>query len=172
MTLDFQGMIEDSHNIQYFNRYIKKIDDIICIDDVIPWELYGIRTPFDLTVNDLNFEIKIQKCPIDRVGLEQFTDCNRKLRGYIHKLVDNAIDIVLFFYPNVNKVLACHAKNLQEWWIDNCNNYNIIKNKVSKDRNGNIWQSSFSYVSLIHIPKNIIWYIDIERKERGLDTWM
>ena len=168
--IDFESMVEDSHNNQYFNRYVRKIDEIMSIKHIIPWELYGINTPFDLTVNELNFEIKIQFCLPDRIALEQFTDHNNKILGWVHKLRENGVDIVLFFYPNTDNYIAVYAQDLYDWWMVNSDKYQIIKNKVTK-HNDSIWQSSFSWVYLSDLPKNSIWYSNIDRKEKGLENW-
>lgn len=165
-------MVDKSHNPNYFNRYIRKIDDIIEIDEVIPWELYNVSTPYDLTINDLNFEIKIQSCLPYKFALEQYTDHNQQIRGCIHNLKQNDVDIIVFFYPTQNLIFALHAKDLQNWWENNCDKYEIFKNRVTRDDKGGIWQSSFSYVFINDLPEDIIWYTDIKRKEKALDGYM
>ena len=165
-------MNELSHQQSFFNRYVRKIDELVGIYEIIPWELYEVKTPYDLTVNGLNFEIKIQKCNANSLGLEQYTNHDKKIRGWVHKLKENFVDIVLFFYPYSNNYLGCYAYCLQDWWELVCDNFEIYKNNISRDRNGNIWQSSFSYVDIINIPKKIIWYSDIKRREIGLEKYM
>jgi hypothetical protein len=166
-------MKDDSHNSNYFNRYIRLLDEIFDIDYVIAWELYEVNTPYDLTINDeINIEVKIQKCDSNKVGLEQYTDHHNNKRGWVHKLKENDVDYVLFFYPESNYYFLVDAGQLQEWWKNNCDSYTIHLNRVSKDSNGNIWQSSFSYIFVKDIPEDIIVSTNIKREEIGFDAWM
>jgi len=165
-------MINESHDKCYFDNYIKKIDEIIKITDIIPWELYEVKTPYDLTINGLNFEVKLQFCDLDVLALEQYTDHHNKIRGWTHHLKDNFVDIVLFYYPMYNKCIAIFAPDIQDWWEVKCNNYPIYLNDKTKNNNGRVWTSSFSYVKIVSIPKKMIWYTNLNRKEKGLEHYI
>jgi hypothetical protein len=146
-------MVDASHRTPIFNRYIKIICDIFPVDYVNAFELYGVKTPFDIQINgDCNIEVKIQK----KLVLEQYTDDDKEIPGWVFTLCDDDVDYVLIFFPDKNTYVCLKAFELCYWWRYSYNQYQKIRNDVSCNGDAN-WVSSFSPVSINDIPEEIIY---------------
>lgn len=155
MTLNFYKDINFSHSEYDMPKYLSIINDLFNPEFIFSWELSNMKYPYDLQIPSTdgfkNIEIKNVKYGTYSVALEQYTDTNKKIRGWTHNLINNNVDLVLFSWKNNDCYALFDAPNLCSWWISNCFNYPLKINEVSKKGN-NEWQSSYSYVPIKDIP--------------------
>jgi len=91
--------------------------------------------------------------------LEQYTDHQKGIRGWVHHLIQNKTDYVLFTWHGKSKscYLVLDGFQLNNWWEKHSEEYDIRLNGISKDETtGNTWQSSFSKVPIKDLPNDII----------------
>ena len=156
--LNFEQMKNNSHKNKYFNRYINIICELFDVDFINAFELYNVKTPFDININGkINIEVKIQ----NRFALEVYTDDDKKKMGWVFTLMDDEVDYVLFFFPDENKYFCLKASELHTWWLEHFIDFETIRNKTSIKGN-RTWVSSFSYVGRGLIPTNIVYKTNIE----------
>jgi hypothetical protein len=87
------------------------------------------------------------------VALEQNTKKGK--RGWVHNLTKNKVDNVLIYNKNTTRYIYLDAQILCNWWVNDCDKYELIYNQPSISA-GNVWTSSFSKVPIIDLSRCII----------------
>ena len=111
--------------------------------------------PFDYIVfligkESYNVEWKDQYQPLtyNSIYLEQWSS-HEKTRGWVHNLIDNKVNYVIFYWNKRLLLKIFNATTLCNWWRNNCTMYTSKLNESS----GN-WTSSYSSVYLSKLPQD------------------
>ena len=133
------------------------------IGDIFSYELNGEKWhPFDymlflLDGTVINLEVKNNRFwrRGNEIPLEQCTDIFTGRRGWVDNLIKNKVDVVMHYNIETDEYLFYDAKQVCEWWIEHCENYEIKENEISR-KGDSIWQSSFSWIPKVDIKNYII----------------
>ena len=134
------------------------------IECIFSYELNGERWhPFDYVLSlsngtVINVEVKNNNSwgwNNDCIPLEQYTDVFTGRRGWVHHLNRNEVDVVMHYNKKTGESLFYNAKQVCEWWIEHCDDYEIKENEIST-KDDSIWQSAYSWIPIEYIENYII----------------